>query len=646
MCGFAGFLDLRRRIAADELAPLARRMSEAIRSRGPDDAAEWTERDAGYAVGFRRLAIIDLSEAGRQPMHSSDGRYVIAYNGEVYNGPALRAELEREGSRFRGHSDTEVILEACVRWGLDAALARFVGMFAIALWDRLERRVTLIRDRMGIKPLYFGEVGGTVLFGSQPKAFFAHPHWRAEIDPESFALYSHFSYVPAPRSIYRRIEQVLPGHLVTIDTDGQVTRRCYWDLHEVARAGLAAPLEGDDATAVDALDAALRDAVRLRMIADVPLGAFLSGGVDSSAVVALMQAQSDRPVKTFSIGFAEAGYDEAPHARAVAEHLGTEHHELYVSPQHALDLVPRIGEWYDEPFADSSQLPTYLVSELTRQHVTVSLSGDGGDELFSGYPRYGHAERLIASLGGRSRLTRAATRMALRAIPVGVWDLAGRALPGRFRREGLGARSRRLASMLENGTPEDLYRGLVCQWHESSELVPRERLALDAPWSGALAALVPDLRRRFQLVDMLTYLPNDILAKVDRASMAVSLEARVPLLDHRVVELSWRLPARMSVRDGVEKWILREVLYRHVPRALIERPKMGFGVPIDSWLRGPLREWAEDLLDPRTLGADGLFDPAPVRERWAQHQRGEASWHYPLWTILMFQDWKRRWGVA
>jgi len=640
MCGLTGFLDPGGARGQDECDALARRMADAMPERGPDDAQVWADAAAGVAFGFRRLAIVDLSPAGRQPMASADGRFVIVFNGEVYNAPDLRPELEARGIRFRGHSDTEVILEACAAFGVERAVPRLIGMFAIALWDRGERTLTLVRDRLGIKPLYLGRHGAVTFFGSQPKTFFPHPAFRPEIDRDAAAGYLRFGYVPAPRSIYRGIGQVRPGTIVTLRGD-EMRESVYWDAREVAASGVRDRLAADDREATDRLEALLRDSVRRRMLADVPVGAFLSGGIDSSTVVALMQAESTAPVRTFSIGYTEAAWSEAHHAKAVADHLGTEHHELIVTPEHALGVIDRLPEHFDEPFGDSSQIPTYLVSELTRRHVTVSLSGDGGDELFAGYPRYAHAEARVARLASIPRALRPALRGAIRALPPRAWDALGRLSPRKVAH--LGARLSAVASLLSDGGPDLLYRDLVSHWPEPEAIVPGAHEPDDPIWHGALASAVPAPGERVQLLDLLSYLPGDILTKVDRASMAVSLEARVPLLDHRVVELAWRLPRAQKVRGDTTKWLLREVLARHVPRALFERPKMGFGIPVGAWLRGPLRSFGEDLLSEKRLREDGVLDPGFVRARWREHVEGRVDWQYPLWGVLMFQHWKRRW---
>ena len=635
MCGFAGFIDLTRSRCEDEQRILAEEMGETVRHRGPDDGGVWVDVKAGFAVGFRRLSIIDLSSAGRQPMVAANGRFVIAYNGEVYNTEDIRPELEARGVRFRGHSDTEVLLEACAAWGVDRAVKRVIGMFAFALWDREERTLALVRDRLGIKPLYWGRSGNTVFFGSQPKAFFKHPDWRPEVCRESLAAYLRFGYVPAQRSIFKGMAQVRPGHIGFVGEQGGFRETCYWDIEHIAASGVATPATFSDEEAVDALEDVLRDAVRRRMLADVPCGAFLSGGVDSSTVVSLMQLESREPVKTFSIGFTAKDYNEAPFAKAVAEHLGTDHHELYVEPRHAIDVIPGLPDHYDEPFADSSQIPTFLVSELARGHVTVSLSGDGGDELFAGYTRYAQAEQLLAVIGRIPGALHGPLTAGLEAV--------ARALPARLSHHRVARRLGKLADLLRRGGKERLYRGLLTLWDDPAALARSGSEAHCDIWHGSLAEKIPDFGERMTFIDMVTYLPGDILTKVDRASMAVGLEVRVPLLDHRVVELCWRLPRRFKVRGRDRKWLLRQVLYRHVPRALIERPKMGFGVPIGQWLRGPLRDWAEDLLSERRLREAGYLDSAPIRARWEQHLSGAIDWQYPLWVILMFQAWQARW---
>ena len=554
-------------------------------------------------------------------MLSADGRWVITYNGEIYNADELRPELEARGARFRGHSDTEVLVEAFARWGVEATLPRLIGMFAFAAWDSRERRLYLVRDRLGIKPLYWGWFGQLLLFGSELKALRAHDGWTPEVDRDSLAAYMRHNYVPGPWTIYRNVAKLPPGSVAVFRPGHapEVTR--YWSLEEVIQDGLGHRSAMDETEATDALESLLSDAVRRRMVADVPLGAFLSGGIDSSTVVALMQANASRPVRSFSIGFHEQGYNEATYAKDVAAHLGTDHTELYVEPQHARDVIPRLADMFDEPFADSSQIPTYLVSEMTRRHVTVALSGDGGDELFAGYVRYFQAMKLFPVLERLPAGLRAAMSAMIRALPPPAWSALFGLVPARRRPPQPGDRMHKLAGILTQ-SPGSYYRYLVSHWPDPDRLVLGGREHRGLLWDPAVAEHVPDPVERMQYLDTATYLPDDILTKVDRASMAVSLEARVPLIDHRVVAFAWTLPPALKVRDGTGKWLLRRVLARHVPDRLIDRPKMGFGVPIDGWLRGPLRDWAEDAVVGKAIGGGRLprsrdgareVDPAPRR---------------------------------
>lgn len=639
MCGISGFWTA----GGDrlELVRIARGMSSTLHHRGPDDSGEWVDESAGIALAHRRLSILDLSPAGHQPMTSSSGRFVIVYNGEIYNHHAIRAEMEECGAApaWRGHSDTEILLAAIDRWGVEGALARLNGMFAFAVWDRQDRSLILARDRLGEKPLYYGAIDGAFIFGSELKALTAHPSFERDVDRSALALFIRFSYVPTPHSIWHGIKKLPPAHYVVIRNNGRQIGepQCFWDFHAHAKAGSSSPFVAGSHL-VDELEVLLKDAVALRMRADVPLGAFLSGGVDSSAIVAMMQVQSARPVRTFAIGFQEKQFDESAHARAVAAHLGTDHTELYVSPRDALDVIPKLPSIWDEPFSDSSQIPTYLISALTRQHVNVSLSGDGGDELFGGYNRYLLGMRLWQNSAWMPRSVRQGFANILRSpktakIANGVVSL----LPARFRHRGLADRLPKVAQLLEAGSPQELHRRLVSHWEAPDEVVVGGRepeTELNDENSG-----FEDFRATMMYLDAMTYLPDDILAKVDRASMAVSLESRVPFLDHRIVEFAWKLPMAEKIRGGVGKQILREVLYRHVPRALIERPKMGFGVPIDSWLTGALRDWVEDLLDERRLYDEGFFNPTPIRCMWEGHKAGTLRGHHYLWDILMFQAW-------
>ena len=629
---------------------LAGRMTDTLVHRGPDDAGVWIDGDAGIALGFRRLSILDLSPAGHQPMVSSDGRYVVVFNGEIYNHPDLREALLERGAAFEGHSDTEVILESTIRWGFEATLERLWGMFAIALWDREARRLSLARDRLGKKPLYYGWQQGLFLFGSELKALRAHPAFEARLDRRAVASYVRFAYVPAPASIYEGVRKLAPGHLLHVDAGRATAPRAYWDARRLATCADRSQAAPSPVEAVEALDRLLRDAVARRMVADVPLGAFLSGGVDSATVVALMQAQSARPVRTFTIGFDIPGFNEAVHAKAVAAHLGTDHTELYVTPEEARAVIPRLPVIYDEPFADSSQIPTFLVSQMARRHVTVALSGDGGDELFAGYTRYAWAGNIWARVrhlpaGGRRLIAR-----GIEAVSPRIWDrlYAGieTVLPRATRQSQPSDKLYKLAGVLPVAGPDELYLRLVSQWKRPDALVPGAAEYETALNDGEVPARLPDFTERMMFLDLVTYLPDDILAKVDRASMAVSLEARAPLLDHRVVEWAWQQPLSVKVRDGQSKWLLRQVLHRYVPRDLIERPKMGFGVPIGAWLRGPLREWAEHLLDARRLERQGIIDPRPVRALWQAHLTGRRDEQYRLWVVLMFQAWLDAWPAG
>ncbi len=640
MCGIAGIMGC----STTELAANVRNMVASIRYRGPDDSGVWCDEGVGIGLGHARLSILDLSPEGHQPMSSASGRYVIVFNGEIYNFAELRSELEKVGQKFRGHSDTEVMLAAFEEWGIEKALSRFVGMFAFALWDRADRALTLARDRMGEKPLYYGWQGRTFLFGSELKALKAHPAFQGEIDRASLALMLRHNYIPAPYSIYKGIRKLPPGSYLSFQMSKRESKPVpYWSAREAAERGQAQPFAGSEAEAVIALETQLLETIGLQMIADVPLGAFLSGGVDSSIVVALMQAQSGRPVKTFTIGFHEESYDEAQYAKSVARHLGTEHTELYVRPNEALNVIPRLPAIYDEPFSDSSQIPTFLVSELARRHVTVSLSGDGGDELFGGYNRYFWATNIWRRIGWVPKPLRAALAGALTSLPPSVWNSVFRGLsgvlPAAWRYANPGDKLHKVAEILAVGTPEEIYLDLVSHWKQPAEVVhgthePPTVLTDAGQWAD-----LPDFEQRMMYLDQMTYLPDDILAKVDRAAMGVSLETRVPFLDHRVVEFAWSLPLPLKIRNSQGKWLLRQVLHRHVPKQLMERPKMGFGVPIDVWLRGPLKAWAEDLLDEARLQREGYFDPYPIRMKWAEHLSGARNWSYYLWDVLMFQAW-------
>lgn len=651
MCGFAGFLGAQGWRNEAEGVALLQRMANTIISRGPDDAGYWFAplADSGIGLAHRRLSILDLSPAGHQPMACHTGRFTLAFNGEIYNHLDLRRELQTAGHapQWRGHSDTETLLAGFVAWGVQATLQRCTGMFAFALWDKTEQVLTLARDRLGEKPLYYGWQGAgdgaCFLFGSELKALKSHPAFAAPIDRNALCLLMRHNYINAPHSIYQGIYKLLPGHVLTVSMrQREPVLAQYWSLPEVAERGVAQPLQGNAEQMTDQLEALLKSAVAQQMLADVPLGAFLSGGIDSSTVVALMQAQSSRPVKTFSIGFHEAGFNEAEHAKAVARHLGTEHTELYVTAKQALDVIPKLPQLYCEPFSDSSQIPTFLVSQLARQNVTVALSGDAGDELFCGYSRYTQARDLWGKVSRIPHGLRAPAAAGIRALSPAAWNAllapVRGLLPSSLRHANMGDKLHKGAALLSAEQVDELYLKLVTHW-EPEGLVLNGQEPQTALRGEPLAFSGLDAVQRMMALDAITYLPGDILTKVDRAAMGVSLETRVPFLDHRVVEFAWRVPQAMKLHDGVGKWILRQVLYRHVPQAMIERPKMGFGVPIGDWLRGPLRAWAEELLDENKLRQQGFLNPAPIRQKWIEHLSGQRNWQHHLWDVLMFQAW-------
>jgi asparagine synthase (glutamine-hydrolysing) len=644
MCGIAGLLTFDSAQSRQQMHAYAEAMNTSLQHRGPDDQGVWLDGEAPVALAHRRLSIVDLSPAGHQPMISADGRFVITYNGEVYNHEDIRPELLARGIRFRGHSDTEVMLEAFAAYGVDATVKRLIGMFAMGIWDRRERTLYLVRDRLGIKPLYWAKFGDLFLFGSELKALRVHPGWNPRINRNAVASFMRLNYVPAPHTIYEGVNKLEPGSILTLPWGGEPRVTKFWDARAVARAGLAAPLAASEADTIAQLEALLGDAVSRRMIADVPLGAFLSGGIDSSTVVALMQKANLGRVRTFTIGFDIAGFDEAPHAAAVARHLGTEHTELTVTAREALDVIPRLPDMYDEPFADSSQIPTFLVSAMTRKHVTVALSGDGGDELFAGYNRYQLGSRLWRGLSLLPRALRQGIAASLTRVSAERWTRLLSCLPAKTRPAQIGDKIHKLASVLGLADSGAVYRRLVSHW-EPADVAPAAEFE-GVLWDANVAKEMPGFLEQMQFLDTVTYLPDDILTKVDRASMAVALEARVPLIDHRVVEFSWRIPRRMMIRNGTTKWPLRQILYRHVPKELIERPKMGFGIPLGEWLRGPLRDWAETFLGEQRLREAGLLDAGRVRQYWREHLDGHRNWQYLIWDVLMLETWRERWAKA
>ncbi len=653
MCGIAGLFDPRRTLGEAELARRAVEMAGTLIHRGPDDEGSWSDPEGRVAFGHRRLAVVGLGPEGHQPMVSQNGRWVLAYNGEIYNSGSIRRRLEKEGLAFRGGSDTEVLLGAVQQWGLEPALETFEGMFALALWDRQVGELHLVRDRFGEKPLYYGWVKGQLAFASELKALCWLPEFAAPLNRDAVALFLRHNCIPAPHTIYQGVVKLAPGHLVTIEGGLSVgalpVPMEYWSAREAVEAARARPLPGSPEEMADQLERVLMRSVEARMEADVPVGAFLSGGVDSSVIVALMQQQSSRPVRTFTVGFADREFDESAEAAAVAAHLGTEHTPLHVGDSDTAAVIPELADIWDEPFGDISQIPSLLVSRLARTEVTVSLSGDAGDELFAGYNRHAWLERLWHRSAVLPDPVRRFAGSTLERVPPGMVDRAARVtrvLPSRFQIRNPATKVQKVAKVLGSAGPNDAYLSLVSHWDHPESLVigagPQSSVAIESSRWPPLSGITEQML----WLDLVGYLPDDILTKLDRAAMAASLETRVPFLDRDVLETAWRLPMTVKLHGGTTKWILRQVLYRHVPRALVERPKMGFGLPIGSWLRGPLRPWAEDLLAERRLRNQGLLDPAPVRAAWQQHVAGQRDLGYELWDILALQAWLNRWMPA
>lgn len=648
MCGIAGFIDTSYSKKSIELTKIAALMANSLQHRGPDSQGVWVNKESGIALGHRRLSIIDLSEEGRQPMASYCGRYMIIFNGEIYNFKILRKELEEEGFKFRSQTDTEVMLTAISRYGLEHAVRKFTGMFAFALWDQEEHVLHLVRDRLGEKPLYYGWNGNAFLFASELKAFKAYPNWTKEINRNALALYLRYNCIPAPHSIYQNIFKLTPGTIVTLTRKDTIERRmplpqAYWTAKEAIERSQGNPLTSSINETTEQLDLLLRNIIRNQMLSDVPLGAFLSGGIDSSAIVALMQTQSSQPVKTFTIGFSEPGYNEAHHARAIAQHLGTKHTEFYVTAKEALAVIPKLPTIYDEPFSDSSQIPTLLISQLTRQYVTVSLSGDGGDELFAGYNRYFQGKKIWEKTNWWPYGMRLATSKIFTAVSPYKWNkffsFITPLLPKKFRIPAAGDALYKVALTLAARKPEEAYAKLASHWDNPEKIVAgaNERNFPGINLGGSTN--IKDFVQQMMYQDTINYLPNDILTKVDRAAMSVSLETRIPFLDHQLLEFAWKIPLSMKIRQGEGKWILKQVLYKYVPKKLIERPKQGFGIPLDTWLRGPLQNWAENLLNKKRLEQAGLLNAGPIRQKWAEHLSGKRNWQYQLWDILMFEAW-------
>lgn len=650
MCGIAGFFTTNPP-QGQFIKDIAFDMVRRLLHRGPDDEGVWSEESSGLALAHRRLAILDLSVAGHQPMLSECGRFVLVFNGEIYNHLAIRQELEQDSllaRGWRGHSDTETLLAAVAAWGLERTLKLAIGMFAFALWDREEKALYLARDRIGEKPLYYGFHKNTLLFASELKAMRAYPGFQAEVNRDALALFLRHNVITAPLSIYRGILKLLPGTFLKMNQENissglLPTPKPYWSMLEVAVNGQSHTFKGGVVEASDELDRLLKESISGQMLADVPVGMFLSGGVDSSTVAALMQAQSEKPVKTFTIGFHEGGYDEAQYAQAVATHLGTDHTELYVTPEQALAVIPRLPKLYDEPFADVSQIPTFLVSELAQRNVKVCLSGDGGDELFGGYNRYTAGARLWRQLGWLPKTMRSGLAASISLIRPSVWDFYfdrfGSMLPFGWCIRAPGEKLQKISDMLTASSQEEVYLRLISQWPNPEQILIDGKLSTDLMHDYLYTSPMPAFEHQMMYLDAMFYLPDDILVKVDRAAMGVSLETRIPMLDHRVVEFAWSLPLGMKIHGREGKWLLRQVLDRYVPRSLIERPKAGFSVPIGSWLRGPLREWAEELLDPKKLIEQGFFACEPIRKKWEEHLDRKRDWSSQLWGVLMFQAW-------
>ncbi len=639
MCGFSGFWSFNDCVSQDYTRVL-NDMGEAIRTRGPDSSGVWFDESTKIGLSHRRLAIVDLSEAGHQPMISPSGKFVISFNGEIYNHQSLRAELDQLFTvKWRGHSDTETLLIAIENWGLESTLKKAIGMFGLAVFDVESKQLKLARDRFGEKPLYYGWQNGVFLFGSQLNALRPHPSFKPEINRDAISLLLRHNYIPTPYSIYKDIFKLEAGSIFTLEEDRSFHLETYWSLRDAMSTSHAAADSSATKEQLSSLETTLKQAVSQQMVADVPLGAFLSGGVDSSLVVALMQTQSSIPIKTFSIGFDDPRFNEAEFAKAIANHLGTEHTEFYVNGDDALKVIPKLAEIYDEPFSDSSQIPTYLVSKIASEHVTVSLSGDAGDELFCGYNRYVLTSSLWRKINFVPKIVRSMFSFWIKAVPIKFWNSLSNLIPNRLRPANLGDKLHKAANVLASSDIESLYLGLVSHWHDPDKVVIGAKEPLTALTDPKRKASFRDPILQMMAQDTLSYLQDDILVKVDRAAMAVSLETRVPFLDHRVLEHAWRIPLSLKLNQGSSKWCLRQILYKYVPRSLIERPKMGFAVPLDAWLRGPLVDWANNLLEEERLRKEGFFNVEIIVTMWKEHKSGKRNWQYQLWDVLMFQLW-------